>query len=111
MQHRKTALILMRTGYVAKLIFDKRSDLRLPVTQTGIIGGRCAELGTMETGLTVLPAIWNRSTRSVFDGPYRFAMTALTFHDLPDDTKQGVISFAADRLTLDGYFLLYIGSG
>ena len=34
-------------------------------------------------------------------------MTALTFHDLPDDAKQGVISFAADRLTPDGYFLLY----
>ena len=33
-------------------------------------------------------------------------MTAL-IHDLPDDAKQGVISFAADRLTPDGYFLLY----
>ena len=98
------------TGYVAKLIFEKRSDLRFV--------GVDLKPESLEAAIKNLSPYGDRfdgfagnletlDEIGIPDGPYRFAMTALTFHDLPDEAKQGVISFAAKRLTPDGYFLLY----
>lgn len=98
------------TGYVAKLIFDKRSDLRFtgvdlkPESLEAAVQNLAPHGDRFDGFAGNLEAL---DEIGIPDGPYRFAMTALTFHDLPDDAKQGVISFAADRLTPDGYFLLY----
>lgn len=41
------------------------------------------------------------------DRPYRFVISALTFHDLTDAAKRQVIEAAASWLAPDGFFLLY----
>ena len=98
------------TGYVAQLIFEKRDDLRITgidLKEEALLEARrnLASNGDQFEGyagnLEALDEI------GVPDGPYRFAITALTFHDLPDEVKREVIGFAAERLTDDGYFFLY----
>ena len=98
------------TGYVASLIFEKRDDLRL----TGV-DLKPESLAQAKENLAAhgdrtdwfAGNLESLEEIGIPDGPYRFALTALTFHDLPDEAKQGVISFAANRLAADGYFLLY----
>lgn len=98
------------TGYVANLIFEKRSDLRLtgvdlkPESLSAAAENLSAHGERTEWFAGNLEAL---DDIGVPDGPYRFALTALTFHDLPDEVKREVIGFAAARLTDDGYFLLY----
>lgn len=98
------------TGYVAKLIFDKRDDLRF----TGIdlkpesLAAAADNLSAHADRLEFFPGnLESLDEIGIPEGPYRFALTALTFHDLPDEAKRKVISFAADRLSDDGYFFLY----
>lgn len=98
------------TGYVAKLIFDKRADLHL----TGVdlkpesLAAAAENFSAFDGQTEWFPGnLETLDDIGIPDGPYRFAMTALTFHDLPDDAKRRVISFAAERLSPDGYFLLY----
>lgn len=98
------------TGYVAKLILAKRADVSI----TGI---DLKPDSLAEARRNLMPYedrfdgyagnLEALNEIDVPDGPYRFAITVLTFHDLPDEVKRGVIDFATDRLTDDGYFLLY----
>lgn len=98
------------TGYVAKLILDARPDLRYVGVdlKTEALAAAHANLARHDdrtdwvAGDLSLP-----ETIAVPPGPYRFALSALTFHDLPDSAKRAVIGWAAALLAPDGYFLLY----
>jgi SAM-dependent methyltransferase len=98
------------TGYVAKLILDRRPDLML----TGVdrkaealteahanLAAHANQVDWIEGDLELLDAI------DLPDARYRFVITGLTFHDLDDATKQAVIRWSAVRLAPGGYFLLY----
>lgn len=97
-------------GFVAKLILDSRPDLRyvgVDLKPDSLAEAR-ANLAThadrtdwVEGDLTAPRAI------PVPPGPYRFAISALTFHDLPDSAKREVIDWVAGLISPDGYFLLY----
>lgn len=98
------------TGYVASLIFEKRQDLRLTGVDLKPESLEQAKENFADYGDQTEWFAGNLETLDAIgipDGPYRFAMTALTFHDLPDEFKRGVIGFAAARLSSDGYFFLY----
>ena len=98
------------TGYVAKLIFDKRADLN-------IVGVDLKPDSLEEAKQNLAPNedrfegyagnLESLDDIGIPDGPYRFALTALTFHDLPDEVKKGVIDFAVERLAADGYIFVY----
>ncbi len=98
------------TGYVAKLIFDKRADV-------SVVGVDLKPESLEEAKRNLAPNeerfegfagnLEALDDIGVPDGPYRFGLTALTFHDLPDDAKKGVIDFAAKRLTADGCVFVY----
>ena len=93
------------TGYVAKLIFDKRADLN-------IVGVDLKPDSLEQAKQNLAPNedrfegyagnLESLDDIGIPDGPYRFALTALTFHDLPDEVKKGVIDFAVERLAADG---------
>ena len=98
------------TGYVAKLILDRRPDLAL----TGV-DRNAASLAAAGVNLTAhgeratwiegnLEAVGQVGLREC---EFRFVITAMTFHDLADDHKQEVIRWAASRLVPGGFFLLY----
>lgn len=98
------------TGYVAKLIFDKRADLHFVGVdlKPESLGEAKRNLSPNEDRFEGYAGnLESLDEIGVPDGPYRFALTALTFHDLPDEAKQGVIEFASKRLTDDGYLFVY----
>ncbi|MDP6390483.1 MAG: class I SAM-dependent methyltransferase [Alphaproteobacteria bacterium] len=96
------------TGFIAKMILDRRPDLAV----TGV-DRNATSLADAAENLAGHGAEWIEGDLEAIDGiaipegPYRFVVTALTFHDLPDEAKRGVIGFAARHLADGGYFLLY----
>jgi tRNA (cmo5U34)-methyltransferase len=96
-------------GYVAGLILDSAPDVRI----TGIdINGEALEkaraaLAPRARGLELIEANLESVDAVVLPaGAFRFAVSVLTFHDLPDDGKRAVITWAAERLAPGGHFLL-----
>lgn len=96
-------------GYVAGLILDKAPGLHI----AGIdINGEALEkaratLGPRAGGLELIEAnLESVNAVALSAGAYRFAISVLTFHDLPDEGKRAVIAWAAERLAPGGHFLL-----
>lgn len=96
-------------GYVAGLVLDKAPGLHI----TGIdLNGEALEkaraaLAPRAGGLELIEA--NLEAIGALALPacaYRFAISVLTFHDLPDEGKRAVIGWAAARLVPGGHFLL-----
>lgn len=98
------------TGYGASLILERRPDLHF----TGVdlkaeslaqaaenLAGHAGQTTWIEGNLEDVAAI------DVGGEPFRVIITALTFHDLPDEQKQAVIDWSAARLAPGGFFLLY----
>lgn len=98
------------TGFVAKLIFDCREDLRyvgVDLKPESLAEARANLAAFADHTDWVEGNLMDPATIQLPDGPYRFAFSALTFHDLTDEAKRRVIAWVAERLTPDGYFLLY----
>ncbi len=96
-------------GYVASLVLDHAPGLHI----TGIdLDGEALEaaraaLGPQAGGLELIEAnLESIEVVALPAGAYRFAISVLTFHDLPDDGKRAVIGWAAERLAPGGHFLL-----
>lgn len=95
------------TGYLEHLLLAARNDI-LP---TGVdrnpdsLTTARAQFGDravfVEGDLLALDAI------ELPRDKYRFAVTALTFHDLSDTDKQAVLAWTAARLESDGAILIY----
>lgn len=97
-------------GFVAGLILAKNPDLEV----TGVdlkseslaaadtyLTDKCAKLRLIEADLNQLPDV------ELPEQGFRAIYTALTFHDLPDDSKQMVINQARRLLRDDGILLIY----
>lgn len=98
------------TGYLGHLLLRARPDLRyVGVDRKGEslaaardnLAAHGARVWFVEGDLSDVTAIGG------LDGPFRFVVSALTFHDLDDAAKVRVIAWAAHRLAADGYLLLY----
>lgn len=98
------------TGYLGHLLRQARPDIRyVGVDRKGesLAAARAnlaawgAQARLVEADLADVAAI------DGLDGPFRFVVTALTFHDLDDGAKARVIGWAARRLAADGFLLLY----
>ena len=98
------------TGYVAQLIFEKRPDLRITgvdLKEASLVEAK-ENLSTYGDRTEWLVGNLEEIERlELPNGPYRFVLSALTFHDLSDEAKAAVISFASKRLMPGGYFILY----
>ncbi|BBK33789.1 methyltransferase family protein [Stella humosa] len=98
------------TGYLGHLLHARRADL--------------AYVGVDRKGESLTAAAanlkpWGASARLVegdlsdiaaiggIEGPWRFIVTVLTFHDLDDAAKARTIAWAAGRLAPGGVFLLH----
>ena len=97
-------------GYVAGLILAKNPELEI----TGVdlkpesleaaddyLADKCPKLRLIEADLNHLPNI------DLAPQSFRAIYTALTFHDLPDDSKRMVIDQASRLLAEDGILLVY----
>ena len=95
-------------GYVERLIAAKRDGLRF----VGVDLQR-DKLDDAERNLSGHDFVAVRGDLSDADGiavpdrKYRFAISALVFHDLDDGAKRNAIAWAASRLASDGWWLLY----
>lgn len=95
------------TGYLEHLLEARRRDLALfGVDRKGAsldqARARFGERLRLVEGDLADPAALRLPVERV-----RFVVSALTFHDLPDDRKQAVLAWARDRLTADGMILVY----
>lgn len=98
------------TGYLAHLVAAKRADL----TWTGVdLSADSLAAAPGNVPALAANARWvqgNLSDPAAIDvgtEPFRFVVTALTFHDLDDAAKQAVLAWGAARLAADGVILLY----
>ena len=98
-------------GYVAGLLLERHDGLRLAGIDRSAAAlddardnlARFADrLSLIEGDLEQLAEIELPNQTA-----FRVILSALTFHDLPDDAKRAVIGWSADRLTAGGYFVLY----
>lgn len=98
------------TGYLAHLLFEKRSDLRycgvdmkeealaearerFDPKRAAFVQGNLDEMGAIS-----LPEGMDQA---------RFCVTVLTFHDLSTEQKPVVLDWMLQHLSADGYLLLY----
>lgn len=95
------------TGYLEHLLLQARGDV-FPIgvdRNSGSLTAARNRFGEraafVEGDLTALDAIRLPRAR------YRFAVSALTFHDLSDTDKQAALAWMADRLQPDGAILVY----
>jgi len=98
------------TGYVASLIFKKRSDLHLTgvdIKAESIAEAKTNLISYKERTDWLVGNLEAIDEIKIPDASYQFIITALTFHDLPDSAKLDVISFASKRLSPGGFFFLY----
>jgi len=98
------------TGYVAHLIAQKRAGLRY----TGVdlkpesLAAAAANLEALPIDVAFMQADLEQPETIVgADGPFKFVITALTFHDLSDAQKQAVLAWATARLAPGGCLLIY----
>ena len=98
------------TGYLGHLLHRRRDDLGyVGIDRKGdsLLAAAANlqawgdRLRLVEGDLSAIDAI------AGVDGPWRFIVTVLTFHDLDDAGKARVIAWAAARLAPGGCFLLY----
>ena len=97
-------------GFVAKLVFDIRDDLRyvgVDLKVESLAEARANLAAHADRTDWVEGNLMEPETIPVPPGPYRFAFSALTFHDLTDAAKERAIRWVAGLLAADGYFLLY----
>lgn len=98
------------TGFVAKLLFDACEELRyvgVDLKPDSLAEARANLAAHADRTDWVEGNLMSPAAIAVPPGPYRFVLSALTFHDLPDAAKQAVIGWVAGLLAADGYFLLY----
>lgn len=98
------------TGYLAHLVEAKRADLAwtgvdLSADSLAAAPGNVPALAPAATW--VQGDLSDPSSIDVGSEPFRFVVTALTFHDLDDGAKQAVLAWGAKRLQDDGFILLY----
>lgn len=95
-------------GYVAHLILEKRPDLDIVGVDRKVDALQQAEIDLPADRFTGIKGDLEAiADIPIPDRSYGAIFTALTFHDLPDITKQVVIGAAAARLAPGGCFLLY----
>ena len=98
------------TGYVASLIFDKRSDLYftgVDIKADSIVEAKTNLISHKDRTEWFVGDLEAIEEIKISDVCYQFIITALTFHDLPDSAKRDLISFASTRLSSEGFFFLY----
>lgn len=98
------------TGYVASLLFDKRSDLfyaGLDCKEESLVEARTNLKLYADRTKWIVGNLETVDKLELSETNYQFIISALTFHDLDDNAKRKVISFAKEHLTADGFFFLY----
>ncbi len=95
------------TGYLEHLLQRRRRDLTLVgVDRKGASLAQARSL--FGDAVTLVEGdLAEPETLRVPGSPFRFVVTALTFHDLADDRKRAVLGWSRERLAPDGMILVY----
>ncbi len=100
----------MGTGYVARLILQRRPDLKI----TGVdlkpesLAEAADNLAPLGDGHDFVAGdLMRPGDIALPHDAYKIAYSALTFHDLTDPAKRALIAWAAERIVPGGEFLLY----
>jgi len=98
------------TGYGLHMMLSRRPDLGVvgvDLKETALAAARDALAAWPGAATLVLGDLSDPARLVVPEGPYRYIVSALTFHDLADAAKLALIAWAAARLAPDGYLFLY----
>ncbi len=97
-------------GYLASLLLARHPTLRLvgvDVSESALAEARCNLSQHGERIQLVAGDLQTVDGVEIPDRPYRFIVSALTFHDLTESAKRQVIEAAARWLAPGGFLLLY----
>jgi SAM-dependent methyltransferase len=97
-------------GYVLHLLLARRPDLRvvgLDRSEAALAEARVNLAAAGDRVRLIAGDLERFGEVSLPERSFRFVLSALTFHDLPDAAKQAVIGRAASLLEPGGAFLLY----
>ncbi|WP_374449363.1 trans-aconitate 2-methyltransferase [Stella sp.] len=97
------------TGYLGHLLHGRRPDLRYAGfdRKGDSLAAAAGNLAPWGANARLVEGDLARIAEATgLDGPWRAILSVLTFHDLDDQAKAGVIAWASGRLAPGGFFLL-----